>query len=339
MIIYLYGPDDFRAKEKIKALKEKFKKDIDLSGSGVFCFDSPKWGIEELKETMGTGSLFARKAMIIIEDALSRKDKDFLVELTEAIKASGDNILIIYEPHLVTDRKGEVKLLDSSDKESVLTVAQKKYHNFLFSTNLIERFDYLTGIDLERWIVNQVNEAGAKISAPAAKILAQSYAKNLWLLTNEIKKLAAYALAAQDGGGIITVESIKLLTIVKAETIIFTLTDAVGTKNKPLAIASFEALLADNIQPVYLMSMIFNHFRNILAVRSYLEKGESSARIASKLGLHSYVVQKAINQSRHYSAAALKNILNELLKLDSDFKNGRIDFKTGFEIILAETIK
>lgn len=339
MIIYLYGPDDFRAKEKIKALKEKFKKDIDLSGSGVFCFDNQKWSVEDLREIMGTGSLFARKAMIIIEDALSRKDKDFLAELTETVKVSGDNILIVYEPRLATDKKGEVKLLDNSDKELVLTVTQKKYHNFLFSTNLIERFDYLSGTDLERWIVGQVNETGAKISAPAVKILVQSYAKNLWLLANEIKKLSAHALANKDSGGIITVENIKLLSPIKTETIIFALTDAVGVKNKSLAIVSFEALLADDIQPTYLMSMIFNHFRNILAVRSYLEKGESSNKIAAKLGIHSYVAQKAINQSRHYSIDSLKNILNELVKLDADFKTGRIDFKTGFELILAETIK
>ena len=48
MFFFLYGPDTFRAKQKIKQLKDKFIAEVDPEGTSIVELDGAKLKLEEL---------------------------------------------------------------------------------------------------------------------------------------------------------------------------------------------------------------------------------------------------------------------------------------------------
>lgn len=335
MLIFLYGPDDYRAKEKIKELKNKYLKEVDMSGSGIKEFFDNQWSLGELKEVMGTGSLFARKEMILIEGAIARKDKVFLEEMAELMTKTGDNIVIVYEPRLTLDKNKELKFLDSEVKEIALSVGQKKLSQALLLATLSQCFERLNSSSLEKWMFNKSKKLGVGITRQASMAINLLSQGDLWAINNELEKLAAFILGADKNNKIIELEDVELFNRNKTDYTIFALTDALGTRNKVNALAALENLMEEGAVPMYLMTMLMKHFRTLLAVKDYLDKGENSARMASKLGLHSYVVQKSINQSKNFNEITLKKIINRLVEIDAGFKRGQLDFKTSIEAMIA----
>ena len=61
MIIFLYGPDTFRSKEKLKMFKEKFIREVDKSGLNLIDLDAEKMTITDLNKAVATQSFLAKK--------------------------------------------------------------------------------------------------------------------------------------------------------------------------------------------------------------------------------------------------------------------------------------
>ena len=53
MIIFLYGPDSFRAREKMKQLKQKFIREVDKSGLNLIEMDGDKMTLNDYLKNGG----------------------------------------------------------------------------------------------------------------------------------------------------------------------------------------------------------------------------------------------------------------------------------------------
>src|SRR3989338_3333538 len=60
VIIFLYGPDTFRAREKLNSLKEKFIREVDKSGFNLAALDGEKISIDEFNKAVATQSFLAK---------------------------------------------------------------------------------------------------------------------------------------------------------------------------------------------------------------------------------------------------------------------------------------
>ena len=50
MIIFLYGADTFRSREKLKSLKDRFIREVDRSGLNLIELDGEKAGINDINK-------------------------------------------------------------------------------------------------------------------------------------------------------------------------------------------------------------------------------------------------------------------------------------------------
>lgn len=329
MIIFLYGPDDFRAKQKINELRNKFIKDIDPTSSSVVAVDGQKTSIDELATLYRPASLFSTRRFITLENMVGNKHPEFLEELEEFLKKekNNENILVIYEPNFVEKKIAGKNLIMKpgvDNKTSPLNKVEKKLFDYLAKSQFVQFFDVLSGRELAKLLGIIAKKNGALISTSATQLLLGLVGSDLWSLSQEIAKLAAYVSSkATKEEPIITDEVVKEMVHQSLIDGIFSLTDALGNRQTGLAIKLLNDQLNSGAHPNYLLTMMLWQFKTLASVRQGLDSGQPSKDLAKSLGLHPYVLEKSINQVRKFNLISLEAAINKLVELDYKSKTGQ----------------
>lgn len=316
MIIFIYGPDTFRAKEKLKGFKNRFIQKFDKPGLNLVKLEGENLSLERFKEEVVTSSFLAKRKMIIVENPFN-KNKNFEEELLNYIKTKKipeENIIIFYQ-------------------EEKIHLEKNKLFNFLEKQKYVYEFKFLGPGELSRWIRKKVSDLGGKITPQALRLLASQIGNDLWRLNQEIDKLLAYSHKK-----IIQEKDINILVKGKEDQNIFNLIDSIAQKNKRKALELINEQLENGVSELYLLTMLIRQFRILMQVKDEIENGglKNSYTIASKLNLHPFVAQKALGQVISYTMEELKNIYRRLLDVDVKLKTTNLDPKALLSLLVVE---
>lgn len=312
MIIFLYGEDSYRARQKLNEIIEEYKK-IHKSGLSLKYFDCQdlKTAFADFKNENSQTVMFKEKKLLIITNIFANSDlrEKFLKEL-EYFKDS-DDIILIYEEKKVDERDSLFKFLKKNAK--------------------CQSFDLLGRQKLKNWVKKEFEKYGKKINSETIDILVDFVGNNLWVLSNEIMKLVSFRKE-----GAIKKEDINTLVRTKVETDIFETIDAIAQKNKKKAIELLHKHLEKGDSPLYLLSMINFQFRNLLIIKELVEKRNTYNAILKKSGLHPFVVKKSYYQSQKFSFEELKKIYRKIFQVDLEIKTGKIEPEVALDMLIAE---
>ena len=314
MVIFLYGPDTYRSRQKLNEIIANYKK-IHKSGLNLKYFDFKKDSYQEFKDEFQTISMFQEKKLVVLENTFSNAEfkRKFLENSKKFIDSK--NIILFYE-------EDEVSKNDS-------------LFNFLKKNAKFQEFELLAGQKLKNWVKKEFEKYQCQISDTALGKLIEFTANDLWQITNEIKKLVSFRKKQKIGE-----EDVELLVRPKIEADIFKTIDAISSKNKKQALILIHNHLEKGDSPLYLLSMINFQFRNLLLVKSCESKGElyiNDMRILSKkLKLHPYVIRKSIQQARRFTIDELKKIYQKIFEVDLNIKTGKIDPQTALDLLITE---
>ena len=347
MIIFLYGPDTYRSKEKLKEIKEKFIQEVDKAGLNIIKLDGEKLERNKFRETVLTPGFLARRRLIIIENICQNKNSQLQKEVLKFLERKTedkDNIIVFWEE--ITKLRKDY--LPASRCEARQTGENTKGGNKLLGQlrkeKYAQEFALLKGYKLNEWIKKEVIKQGGRIENQTVNLLADHVGSNLWQINNEINKLVSYKQ-----NKIITSDDINLLVKSKIDENIFNLVDALGTKNKKMALKLLNDQLENKTPWPYLMTMIIRQFRILLQIKSVCAKTPTDSPLTkgvrglsynlsvSNLGLHPFVLQKAQAQAKNYSLEELKNIYQRLLGIDVQLKTTQVDPKVLFDLFICST--
>jgi DNA polymerase-3 subunit delta len=316
MIFFLYGPDTYRSRLKLKELKEKFLTDVDSSALNLTVLEGDKIKIEEFSSAISTPPFLARKRMVVVTNLLTQnKNKEIgkqVVELLEKENLIKDILLVFWEGEKADER----------------TVLFKR----LISEKYAQRFDFLKDHELKNWVRLEVKRQGGSISTPAIDKLVELVGNDLWEMFSEISKLVAYKDKT-------TIESQDVVALVKGkfDDNIFNFVDAIAAKNKKLAHHLLTDQLNSGANESYLLAMLIRQFRILLQVKSLTEGQRIVASVvASELKIHPFVAQKALYQIKNFSENKLKEIYSQLLAADAKIKTNLADTKVLFDLLLTK---
>lgn len=304
MIQLLFGEDNFRSRKKLNQIKENFIKE-DPSKINLACFDIEETEFKNIKEAMQAQPFLAESRLIIIENLISKGYKNIqekFYDLIEEKKISESNNVVLFESNKVKKNLRLYKLVSKTGK--------------------VEEFNNLFGYQLNKWIENEVKNRGGKISNRALSKLAAFVGHNLSQMDCEIEKLIAYK-----SGGEITEEDIDLQVKAKLDDNIFNFVDALGRKDKSMALKLLHEQIEQGRNEIYLLSMLSYQLRNLITIKNLSDSGINQQQIASKAKMHPYVVKKTMGQVQNFELDKLKIMYNDLLEADISFKTGRADNK------------
>ncbi len=150
-------------------------------------------------------------------------------------------------------------------------------------------------------------------------------------LINEIRKQIEYA----GENGTITKEAIDSLAIKQMESVIFDLTDNLGKKNIKQAKAVLNNLLYAKEPIQKILITLYNHFKKLYFTKLAIKQNRDIGQSLNLKPNQAFLVGKYKTQSGYFREEELKQILQELINLDANYKTGLIDINVGLDAILC----
>jgi DNA polymerase-3 subunit delta len=319
MIFFLYGADTYSGRQKLNFYRDGFMKKYDPSGFNIAKVDGEKATIDDLNKAISTAALFSTKRMVIIENLIGKnKNKDVSRETMDIIESqkNNDNVVIFWEE--ITEKKD---------------LSTNPLFKKLIKDARVEEFKLMNPRELNKWVKDEFNKQGAKIRDEAIINLVGLVENDLWQMSQEINKLASYKKEQ-----LITTADVVELVKGKFDDDIFRLTDTLAHKNKKQFLKLLDDQFASGANEIYLLTMLVRLFRILLEIKSITDGNNhlSKYSIAEELGLHPFVVEKSLEQTRNFSLDELKNIYQKLLDIDFKIKTGQAKPRLLFELLAVE---
>jgi DNA polymerase-3 subunit delta len=314
MIIWVYGEDTFRSRQKLKELITSFKSKFDPNGLNLIFFKE-KTSTDEFFQAASSSPFIAEKKMVVVENlSLTVKGKEW-EELSALWKrVPEETIVVLWEG---PDAKDLDKAFSTMPKKEVF------YYNFpLLSAN-----------EARRWLADQAKQKRIKIMPALLDLLIQKVGQDLWRLDSELDKLMSRA-----GGKEIKKEHIDELIDTRLEDNIFLFCDFLAQRKANAAVSILEKLIKSGFNEVELLGKLIWQLKVILKLRSYMDNSPTvdPGKAAKDLGLHPFVVKKNSAVLKKFDINYLKNIYKQALSLDIKLKSGQVDPRLGLELIVSQ---
>ncbi|MFA6604805.1 MAG: DNA polymerase III subunit delta [Patescibacteria group bacterium] len=315
MLFFYYGQDSFRASQKIEAIKTKFKEKIDPGGHNIQSLDGETMSPDDFFQAVSVMGLLADKKLIIVKNIFDNKKlKDWQDSLIKFLDSQGD-----------TPEENYIIFFQNNKPDSRLKL-YKRLSRLKFS----EEFDPLSYGQLQTWVKNKFSKHDKSISAPALDLLISCLGSDLWQINNEINKLVSFA---KDD---INEEDVRSLVQANIDENIFKLIDAIGDKDKALALKLIEEKLDNGVNHQYILTMIIRQYRLLIKAKSLGDKAKNYFALMQVLKVPKFIAQKTYQQSQMYSLEQLKKIYKYLLYLDEKFKSSSGQEKVLFAKMINE---
>lgn len=328
MIIHLTGADTYRSAQRLAELRSAFVAKHDPQGFNTVTLDGSTVTAEELHRALTATGFFAAKRFVALDgySALSSiQAEELLSALTSYSTKDHDVIIVVREVD-----GGQKKPGRSSGKKS--TGKKRPAGPLTFPGEKLETFPELTPVQASAWVMHVATARGATLLKPAAERLTALCAGDMWRMANELEKVLLYA-----GRQPVTVETIEQLVPSEYGSDIFALTDALGQQQTARALELLHRELVAGANAFGLVATISSHVRNLWQVKRAQERGVSPVVMATELGLHPFVVQKAAAQSKLFTTDALRDLHHRLLRVDHDLKTSPLDAETLLNVVLVRT--
>ncbi len=305
MLFFIYGDNIYFAKRKLREIVNKYAQ-VDTA---IKNFDCRNDNVAALNEELSQQPLLYKKRLFVFLNALSAPVfKSFALQNEDMWLSLRDSAVFFEEGN--PNKKDKLFL-------------------FLKKTAKIQEFKQPSKSAVYAFVTNEFKRYGTQIDAQALAYLANNY-NDLWLLENEIKKIAAWGNGAKIG-----LKDVVSLCWPSAQFVIFEALDAIGTKNKSRAIEILRDFILRGENAAYLLSMLAFQFRNLILVKDLQERGTISPRIAKETSLHPYVLRKIIDQAQGFQLEELKKFYHKLFEADLKIKNGDLEPATAIDFLIS----
>ena len=328
MLYILLGEDDFSLTRSLEEMKQGLG-DPALLATNTTVLDGQQATLDQLRTICETVPFLAEKRLVIIQGLLGRFEPQGKSRQRKKTAPS-------------TGRESEYKsfatgLSNLPDSTVLVLIDGKIKSNNALLKQLsakaeVRSFPILKGDKLRRWIEREVAEQGASMSPEAVDLLAKLVGGNLWIMSNEINKLALFA-----SGHRIEVEDIKSIVSSAQEASVFAMVDAILDFKVGVAEQLLEQLLQRGASPAYLLAMLSRQVRMIVQAKGLGRQRKPEAEIQSRLGLASeFALRKTLEQAQRYPLERLKQVYHKLLQADLSIKTGKYEGGLALNLLIAD---
>jgi DNA polymerase-3 subunit delta len=319
VLYLLYGTDSYLCKQEIQKIIESNH----IEQESVENYDLDESSIEDaLSAAMTIPFLSDYKAVILLnvwslsQSKTSKDAKDLDDGFMRYIEnPNPSTILIIVVPSEKLDSKKQaVKyLLDYA----TVTLCQTK-----------------DAEDLYGKIKNIIKEHNQTIDANALQQFIGRVGSDPRTLENEIDKLLLFT----EGKPKIDLQMVREITSRNLEENIFSLVNAILSKDKQVMMNIYQDLIKVNIDPMWMIGVIMNKFQEILYTKELLRQNRPFDEIMKYFQASKGRVYYMVKNAKEIEDIMLMDYFEKLGFLDFQIKSGQIDKELGLEMFLFQIV-
>jgi DNA polymerase-3 subunit delta len=328
LLYVLHGEDDFSLTRSLEEIKQGLG-DPALLAANTTTLDGQQVTLDQLRTVVETVPFLAEKRLVVIQGLLGRFEPQVKPRRRRKMVPS-------------TGQESEYKPfatgLSNLPESTVLVLADGKIKSTnpllkqLSAKAEVRTFPILREAGLRQWIKREAAEQSASMSPQAVDLLARLVGGNLWIMSNEISKLALFA-----SGRRIEVEDIKAIVSSAQEANVFAMVDAILDFKAGVAEQLLEQLLQKGASPAYLLVMLSRQVRMIVQAKELRRQRKPDAEIQSRLSLPSeFALRKTLEQAQRYPLERLKQVYHKLLQADLAIKTGKYEGGLALNLLIAD---
>ena len=312
----LYGEEIYLLEKTVKNIKKSFGEIV----SGINYITIDQDNLNTLIPNIETPAFGFEKKLIIVKSQGKLFKKTAKAKNVEADKIAEyieENIKLINEAVILVFIEQEIN-------KGSLTKTIEKYGK-------VQEFKKLTPMEATKTIKKICTQYEVNIANDVLATFIDTCGLDLQNLINEIRKLIEYV----GKNGTITNKEILLLSVKEFDSVIFDLTDNLGKKNIAKAMEILKELVY-NKEPIQkILITLYGHFRKLYITLLAEKQNKNIAEALNLKPNQMFLVSKYKMQAKYFKEKELKKILEELIELDYNSKQGLIDVGIGLEAILC----
>lgn len=307
MIIFIYGDDALRVKERAEDMRQKFAEKFDSAGMNVDDF-VVRDGLDAERGTIigaaQASPFLSEKRMVVIRGLVSSMKKAESKPWVEGFSRVPSSTILIFADAVAsaTLEKSEIfKALKDAPDVHTYPLPQ------------------LEGSELTSWAMGRAKLHGASITPAMLSNLLSRTGADSWRIDAELQKLAAYA-----NGQSIDQKMITELVRVESQEDIFAFMDALSSGQSSRALGKLAEEREAGTDDFQIFGMLLRQIRLLLQARDVVDHKPQAQKqdIADALSIHPFVAQKLLNEVRNWSPAKLEALHGLAFKLDKSMKTG-----------------
>ena len=322
--VYLFwGPERYLLEQAVHDLRNVFSKDPELAldmQKGDAQVQSPADIVAFCEEQ----AFFTNGKLVLVENASvwlesAKKDKNTAGAAKKKEKAKSELDVLLAYLERPLDTTGLVLIAGEE------IAANSRLAKAISICGQTVEFPYLKGSVLQNWVKNCFAAAGKTSGPQAINFLLMAVGNQLSVLSQEIKKIAAYSGKTKE----VRLEDVKAVASIRPNLVVFDLVDAVVGKNSYQSITLLQQMLLYGEAEQKILALLAGQFKLLYQTKTLMQSGYRAGDIAGQLEVHPYRVQKAMAQAKFFSPEELKMALEAFLNADILQKEGELTLKDG----------
>jgi DNA polymerase-3 subunit delta len=302
MVLTLTGNNGYLLKRRLDELVAEFvKKYGELAVERIDAEDVDSQVIFDAVQSQPF--LSERKIVVVRDLGFNKSAAEAIEQIISSISESTD--LVIYQP--ITDKR-------------------TAFYKALKTKTKLEEYAELDPHNLAKWLTDEAENQGAKLSLADANYLVERVGANQAMLASELQKLLIYSPQ-------INRQNIDLLTEPTPQGRIFDLLDATFSGNKKKALELYEQQRTQKVEPQAILAMIGWQLRLIALAKH--AGSRKSAQIAKDTGMNPYPINKAIGLADKISETRLNDMVSEALDIDYRGKSTSLDMDEALKTYIT----
>lgn len=316
-ILTFYGEDTFYIKSKIKQVIKKY--DFDEYNTSYYDLDDVL--LQDAINDAMTIPFMSEKKVVIIQNAT------FLG--TEKPKKSLNHDIDYLAKYISNPTESTILIVSASvgqlDQRKAIVKALKKH-------KIIE-CKLKSSQDLVSWAKRQVGNQSMHIDNDALDEFIKRVSHSTEFAYLEMRKLLLYASDQTH----INLDMIKKVITKNIEDNVYEITNALLRRDQKKALEVYNDLVLYSEDPLRILSIIVNKYRELLHVSILLEQGKTQTDVQNYYNVSSGRAYYMVQNAKTVHIDDIKTHLKYLETLDYQIKTGRIDKKIGLELFILST--
>ena len=180
------------------------------------------------------------------------------------------------------------------------------------------------------WLKRRARSLGYELQAEAARKMVERVGAKPGILAKELEKVITYAGKTKTVTGSMVGELVGEIKMENA----FALTEALKEKKSEKALRLLRNQLDHGEDPVKILGLIAWQFRTLWEVKHYQAQKLGARKIAEQMGAKLFLVEKAMQYTKNFNRATLRNGIKSLFEADRELKTSGKDPQGILESLL-----